>query len=115
MYSASKLDLANAAEHGTSPNFRRLIICARPLGSTGFMACQELVSGCFGHTLAPFGVEESDRHRALAYLECLVENRVSWDHAHEQMRAYLAERGATPQQVAVQIDIARPLLQPWLD
>jgi hypothetical protein len=79
------------------------------------MVCQNLVSGCFGHALAPFGVEASDRYRALAYLECLVENQVSWDQAHDQMRAYLAERGATPQQVAVQIDIARSLLQPWLD
>ena len=79
------------------------------------MACQQLVSGCFGHGLAPFGVEASDKCRALAYLECLVENEISWDQAQEQMRAYLAERGASPQQVAVHIDIARPLLKPWLD
>ena len=79
------------------------------------MAFQDSVSGCFGHDRTPFAVDASDRHCALAYLECLVENQVSWDQVREQIREYLTKRRATPQQIAVQIDMARPLLQPWLD
>jgi hypothetical protein len=78
------------------------------------VACKDFVSGCFGHDLRPFAVDASDRHRALAYLECLVEHRVSWEEAREQVRGYLTERGAVPQHITMQIDMARLFLKPWL-
>jgi hypothetical protein len=77
------------------------------------MACDNLVA--FAGDRAPFGVHALDRVRAAKYMECCLEAGISWSEANRQLQNYLERKGCTPTEIATQLDIARPMLQLWLD
>ncbi|HET9902823.1 MAG TPA: hypothetical protein VFQ27_03880 [Xanthobacteraceae bacterium] len=79
------------------------------------MPCEELVRRCFLDEAAPLAVPEFSRERALAYLECCYRQGLSWEDAERQIAACLSAMGVPPEGVARQLNIAKPLLQPWLD
>jgi hypothetical protein len=79
------------------------------------MACEELVAACFTDEAAPLAVPELNRERALKYLECCYAQGLSWDDARRQIEACLAQQGVPREGIVRQLQLAKPLLQPWLD
>lgn len=78
------------------------------------MACENLVGLCFAGDVAPFGVHANEERAAFDYLVCCRANRMSWDQVAEQIKRYLETRNSTQEQIATQLELARPLFQPWL-
>ena len=64
---------------------------------------------------APFAVPELNRERALKYLECCYQQGLSWEDARQQIEVCLQQRGVPHQGIVRQLQLAKPLLQPWLD
>jgi hypothetical protein len=79
------------------------------------MACEDLVAQCFMHERAPLAVPELNRERTLRYLECCYQQGLSWEYAKQQIQALLQQRGVPHQGIVRQLQLAKPLLQPWLD
>jgi hypothetical protein len=79
------------------------------------MACEDLVAQCFMHERAPLAVPELNRERTLRYLECCYQLGLSWEDAKQQIQALLQQRGVPHQGIVRQLQLAKPLLQPWLD
>jgi hypothetical protein len=79
------------------------------------MTCEDLVGQCFLDEQAPVAVPELNRERTLKYLECCYRQGMSWEDAKQQMQAFLEQRGVPHQGIVRQLQLAKPLLQPWLD
>jgi hypothetical protein len=79
------------------------------------MACEDLVAACFADEVAPLAVPELSRERALKYLECCYAHGLSWDDARRQIEECLSQRGVPREGIVRQLQLAKPLLQPWLD
>ena len=79
------------------------------------MACEDLVAGCFMDEQAPLAVPQFNRERALKYLQCCYQQGLSWQDAERQMQDFLQQHGVPRQGVVRQLQLAKPLLQPWLD
>jgi hypothetical protein len=79
------------------------------------MACEDLIAQCFMDELTPLAVPELNRERTLKYLECCYKQGVSWDDAKQQIQAFLQQKGVPHQGIVRQLQLAKPLLQPWLD
>jgi hypothetical protein len=79
------------------------------------MACEDLVAQCFMDEQAPLAVPELNRERTLKYLECCYLQGLSWEDAKQQIQAFLQQRGVPHQGIVRQLQLAKPLLQPWLD
>jgi hypothetical protein len=79
------------------------------------MACEDLVAACFLDEAAPLAVPELNRERALQYLQCCYAQGLSWEDARGQIEAYLTQQGVPREGVVRQLQLAKPLLQPWLD
>jgi hypothetical protein len=67
------------------------------------------------HERAPLAVPELNRERTLRYLECCYQQGLSWEDAKQQIQALLQQRGVPHQGIVRQLQLAKPLLQPWLD
>jgi hypothetical protein len=79
------------------------------------MPCEELVAPCFADESAPLAVPELNRERALEYLACCYRHGLSWSDARAQIEECLARQGVPREGVVRQLQLAKPLLQPWLD
>jgi lipase chaperone LimK len=79
------------------------------------MACEDLVAQCFMDEQAPLAVPELNRERTLKFLECCYQQGLSWEDAKQQIQALLQQRGVPHQGIVRQLQLAKPLLQPWLD
>jgi hypothetical protein len=79
------------------------------------MACEDLVAQCFMDEQAPLAVPELNRERTLKYLECCYRQGMSWEDAKLQIQTYLRGRGVPHQGIVRQLQLAKPLLQSWLD
>jgi hypothetical protein len=79
------------------------------------MPCEDLVAQCFLDEQAPLAVPELNRERAMKYLECCYQQGQSWEDAKQQIEAFLQQRGVPHQGIVRQLQLAKPLLQPWLD
>jgi hypothetical protein len=51
----------------------------------------------------------------IRYLECCYQQGLSWEDAKQQIQALLQQRGVPHQGIVRQLQLAKPLLQPWLD
>lgn len=78
------------------------------------MACENLLPGCFAAGTAPFAQHAGDRQSAFNYLECCIQNQVSWDDAQEQIRVYLKRQNCNGQTIREQVERARSYLEAWL-
>jgi lipase chaperone LimK len=79
------------------------------------MACEDLVAQCFMDERAPLAVPELNRERTLTYLKCCYQQGLSWEDAKQQIQTILQQKGVTHQGIVRQLQLAKPLLQPWLD
>lgn len=82
------------------------------------MKCENLVGACFGGDRAPFAAHPTDAKAAFAYLQCCVENNLSWADVEAELRAYLEPLGTTEHYtkwVNTQIGKAQSMYLPWLD
>jgi hypothetical protein len=79
------------------------------------MACEDLVAQCFMDERAPLAVPELNREGTLKYLECCYQQGLSWEDAKQQIQAFLQQSGVPHQGIVRQLQLAKPLLQPWLD
>jgi len=79
------------------------------------MNCEDLVAQCFLDEQAPLAVPELNRERTLKYLGCCYQQGMSWDDAKQQIQAFLQQKGVRHQGIVRQLQLAKPLLQPWLD
>jgi hypothetical protein len=83
----------------------------RPPGTS---AAYDRVPSIFGSGTAQFGVSNIDRERVADYLLAALKTHLTWDQAEADIRACLTAQGATPDRIDDQVDLIRPLLQPWL-
>ena len=79
------------------------------------MACEDLVAACFTDEAAPLAVPELNRERTLKYLACCYAQGLSWEDARRQIEECLAQRGVPREGIVRQLQLAKPLLAPWLD
>ena len=79
------------------------------------MPCENLIAQCFMDEHAPLAVPELNRERTLKDLECCYQHGLSWEDARQQLQDFLQRRGVPHQGIIRQLQLAKPLLQPWLD
>jgi hypothetical protein len=79
------------------------------------MTCEDLVVDCFLDKGAPLAVPELNRERTLKYLQCCYACGMSWQDAEQQIEECLQERGVPREGIVRQLNLAKPLLHPWLD
>jgi hypothetical protein len=79
------------------------------------MTCENLVAGCFGGHVTPFGDRALDRDCALKYLLCCHQARLSWKEVEGQIRAYLKMKGSHSDFIEQQVERGRNLFQAWLE
>ncbi|MBL6081127.1 hypothetical protein JMJ56_24290 [Belnapia sp. T18] len=83
----------------------------RPPGTS---TAYDRIKGAFGLGSAPFALHHSDRVRAADYLVAALKAQITWAVAENDIRAFLATQGATPDLIQEQVGRARELLEPWL-
>jgi hypothetical protein len=79
------------------------------------MMCEDFVAQCFMDERPPLAVPELNRKRTLKYLVCCYPQGLSWEDAKQQIQAFLQQRGVPHQGIVRQLQLAKPLLQLWLD
>jgi hypothetical protein len=74
----------------------------------------DLVGGGFAHMTAPYAVHPLDRQRAAEYLSAALKANIQWHQAKQDIQAYLASQGCTPEQIEEEVVRAAKFLEPWL-
>jgi hypothetical protein len=78
------------------------------------MDWQPMIDECFERADRLGPRHALDMERAFRLLTAMREQRLTWDQAQTEFRAYLQERGSTSEQIASELENLRPHFEPWL-
>ena len=76
------------------------------------MACEDLVAACFADEAQPLAVPELNRERN-SRAGCDAQG-LSWEDARRPIATCLAQQGVPREGIVRQLQLAKPLLEPWL-
>lgn len=75
---------------------------------------EEQIPGCFAGMTAPFAMHPNDEKRALAMVESMNEQGVTWSEAEITIQDYLEEQNVTQDEMDKQMQRVEAKLKPWL-
>ena len=75
---------------------------------------EEQIPGCFAGMTAPFAMHPNDEKRALAMVESMNEQGVTWSEAETAIQDYLVTQNVTQDEMDKQMKRVEEKLKPWL-